>query len=255
MVPESETGTTIKALERGFEILDVLQDTGALTLTEVAEQLDLPTSTAHVYLKTLEKEGFVVCEEYQYRNGLKFLEYGGNVRQRYELYDAARQVMTELAIQTDERVGLGVEENGKRVLIDIEDGTKAISDNVPVGEFTEMHWTGLGKCLLAHLPPDRRETIVAESALPRATENTITDPAQLHDELTTIRERGYAIEDEERRDGIRGVDVPILTPENQIIGAIGLTAPVSRLDARQLSEYATLLQNKANVIKLKTVYY
>jgi len=255
MVPESETGTTIKALERSFEILDVLQDTGALTLTEVAEQLDLPTSTAHVYLKTLEQEGFVVCEEYQYRNGLKFLEYGGNVRQRYELYDAARQVMTELAIQTGERVGLGVEENGKRVLIDIEDGTKAISDNVPVGEFTEMHWTGLGKCLLAHLPSDRRETIVAESALPRATENTITDPAQLRDELTTIRERGYAIEDEERRDGIRGVDVPILTPEDQIIGAIGLTAPVSRLDAAQLSEYTTLLQNKANVIKLKTVYY
>jgi len=254
MKQNTGNGTSIKALERAFTIFATLQEHEALTLTELSELLDLPTSTAHVYLKTLEQEGFLIKEDRQYRNSLKFLEYGGHVRQRYELYNAARQVMMGLALQTGERVGLGVEENGKRVLIALEDGTEAISDNIPIGEFTEMHWTGLGKCLLAHLPEERREGIIEQSDLPRATDNTITDPDALREELTAIRNRGYAIENEERRDGIRGIDVPILTSDDEIIGAIGLTGPVNRFNAGQLSEYATLLQNKANVIRLKTVY-
>lgn len=255
MTETSGSGNSIQALERAFEILATLREHESLTLTELSELLDMPTSTTHVYLKTLEREGFVICEEREYRNGLKFLEYGGYARQRFELYDAAQQVLKELAIQTGERAGLGVEENGQRVLLCLEDGTNAVSDNIPIGEFTEMHWTGLGKCLLAHLSADRRATIIERGDLPRATENTITDPAILREELAVIRERGYAIEDEERREGIRGVDFPILTPEDEIIGAIGLTGPIDRFDAAKLSEYATLLENKANVIKLKTVYY
>lgn len=254
MTQDSETDNTIKAIERAATILATLQEHGPLTLTDLSDQLQTPTSTVHVYLKTLEREGFVISEDRQYRNSLKFLEYGGHARQRYELYNAARQVMTAIAVQTGERVGLGVEENGNRVLIAVQDGLRAITDNVPVGEYTEMHWTGLGKCLLAHLPEDRRETIIRSSDLPRATANTITDPDVLREELATIREREYAIENEERRDGIRGIDVPILTSDDEIIGAIGLTAPVDRFDAAQLSEYVTLLQNKANVIKLKTLY-
>jgi len=254
MKQDAGAGNSIKALERASTIFDTLQEHESLTLTELSELLDLPTSTAHVYLKTLEREGFIIKTDRRYRNGLKFLEYGGHVRQRYELYNAARQVMMGTAFETGERVGLGVEENGKRVLIALEDGSKAISDNVPIGEYTEMHWTGLGKCLLAHLPEERRGEIIEQSELSRATDNTIADPDMLREELRTIRTRGYAIENEERRDGIRGIDVPILTPDDEIIGAIGLTAPVSRLDAGQLSEYVRLLQNKANVIRLKTVY-
>lgn len=252
---EDAAGTTIKALERGFEIVATLREHGSLTLTELSEAMDLPTSTAHVYLRTLEREGFVVREDRRYRNGLRFLEYGGDARQRYEVYTASRRVMTELAVQTGERVGLGVEENGKRVLIDIEDGNQAVSDNIPIGEYTEMHWTGLGKCLLAHLPESRRTEVIEGSDLPRATENTITDPAALRRELARVREQGYAIENEERREGIRGVDVPILTPDGDVIGAIGLSGPVNRFDAAQLSEYLSLLRNKANILKLKTVYY
>jgi DNA-binding IclR family transcriptional regulator len=231
MTQDARSGNTIQALERAVDIVSALQEQESLTLTELSKLLDLPTSTAHVYLKTLEQEGFVVCEDGHYRNGLKFLEYGGHVRKRYELYSVARQVMIEIALHTGERVGLGVEENGERVMIAIEDGTNAVSDNVPIGEFTEMHWTGLGKCILAHLPEERREAIIERSDLPRATDNTITDPAALRAELATIREQGYTIEDEERREGIRGVDVPILTPDGEIIGAIGLTGPVDRFDA------------------------
>ncbi|WP_435181334.1 IclR family transcriptional regulator [Halorussus sp. AFM4] len=255
MDQNTSTGNSIQTLERAFEILEVLRENDGLTLTEISEMLDIPTSTVHVYLQTLNREGFVTRENRQYRNGLKFLEYGGAVRQQYEIYDAARDVLQQLAFETGERAGLGVEEHGKRVLLGTEDGRSAVSDNVPIGEFTEMHWTGLGKCLLAHLPSSRREAIIEESDLPQATENTITDPEDLKEELASIREQGFALEDEERRDGIRSVDVPILTPDDEIIAAIGLTGPVNRFGPDQIPQYISLLQNKANEVKLKTMYY
>jgi len=250
------TGTaSIGALERAFEIIATLSEAESLTLTELSERLDMPTSTAHVYLRTLEQEGFVVRDGRRYRNGLKFLEVGGYVRQQIDLYEAARQVLNELAIQTGERAGLGVEEQGKRVLLCLADGTNAVSDNIPIGEFTEMHWTSLGKCLLANLPRSRRAEIIAESEFPRGTENTITDVDSLAEELHAIRERGYAIEDEERREGIRSLAVPILTPDGDILGSIGLTGPTNRFDTERISQYVPLLESKSNVIKLKTVYY
>lgn len=52
-------------------------------------------------------------------------------------------------------------------MIAIEDGTNAVSDNVPIGEFTEMHWTGLGKCILTHLPEKRRDAVIEQSDLRR----------------------------------------------------------------------------------------
>ncbi|MFC7231645.1 helix-turn-helix domain-containing protein [Saliphagus sp. GCM10025308] len=105
MQREAESGNTIQALERAFEIVETLREHEGLTLTELSELLELPTSTAHVYLKTLEKEGFVTRENRTYRNGLKFLEYGGYARRQYELYSAARPVLMELANQTGERAG------------------------------------------------------------------------------------------------------------------------------------------------------
>lgn len=255
MTNGSKDGASIKSLRRAFRILETLRENNGMTLTELATKLDIPTSTAHVYLKTLQAEGFVTAHENVYRNGLRFLEYGGQVRQQYEVYNASKNVLRDLAIQTGERAGLGVEEHGKRVLLLVEDGTNAISDNAPIGEYTHMHWTALGKCLLAHLPEDRRDNIITTQEFPHATEQTITDPNTLRQELAQIREVGYAIEDEEHRNGIRSVCVPILTPDNSLLGSIGLTGPVSRFDSGTVNNYVSLLEQQANVVKLKTEYY
>lgn len=140
------------------------------------------------------------------------------------------------------------------MLLALSEGLNAVSDNIPVGEFTEMHWTSLGKCILAYLPSDRRDEILAENPLPRATSETITDESALLRECDRIRSQGYAIENEERREGIRSVSVPILTPEEEILGAIGVTGPTNRFEVETMSRYVTLLQEKSNIIKLQTVY-
>jgi IclR family acetate operon transcriptional repressor len=137
MAQKSEA--SIQSLDRAFRIVDTLREHGSLTLTELSKELEMPTSTAHVYLQTLQRKGFVIRENNEYRNGLRFLEYGGHVHQQYEVYTAAKQVLREIAIQTGERAGLGVEENGKRVLLRLEDGTSTVSDNAPIGEYTDMH--------------------------------------------------------------------------------------------------------------------
>jgi len=255
MVKKSEKGNSIKGIERAVRIIDTLQKYNYLTLTDLSSELDIPTSTAHVYLQTLEQQGLVVRNDGEYRNSLKFLEYGGYVRQQSEIYDAARPVLRDLAIQTGKRAGLGVEERGKRVLLFHEDGSQAVSDNVPIGECTEMHWTGLGKCLLAYQPETKQNKIIEDSDLPKATDETITDPEELRKELHAIKKQGYAIENEERREGIRSAAVPVLTPDDQILGAIGLTGPTGHFGHEQMSSDIALLQRKANIIKIQAIYY
>ncbi|RQH01425.1 IclR family transcriptional regulator [Natrarchaeobius oligotrophus] len=254
MSRQADADHSINAVRRAFEIVDALRTHDSLTLTELAETLSLPTSTAHVYLQTLEREGMVVRDGRRYRNSLKFLLYGGEARQQVDLFDASRQAITELAVETGERAAVGVEENGNRVLLSLVDGPNAVSDNIPAGEFTEMHWTSLGKCILAYLPEPRRAEIIAESDLPRATPNTITDADLLERECETIRQRGYAIEDEERREGMRSISVPILDPDENVLGAIGVTGPTNRFDPESMYTYSRLLERKANVVKLRIVY-
>lgn len=135
------------------------------------------------------------------------------------------------------------------------EGRDAIYDNANTGEFTNMHWTSLGKALLAHQSEDRIEEIIDRYGLPQATEKTLTTPEALHAELQEIREQGYAIEDEEHWENIRAIAVPTFQ-DNEIAGAISVSGPKTRFsDDRLQEELLDCLQNKANVIELKLEHY
>ncbi|GAB3031861.1 IclR family transcriptional regulator [Natronobiforma cellulositropha] len=248
---QERTGQRIKSLERGFDIVECLHEEGALTVSELAEERDIPTSTAHIYLKTLADLGYVVGESGRYELSFRFLEHGGHVRQRSELYHLARSEVDTLAEVTNEVSALGVPENGKRVLLYKTEGAEAVYDNPPIGEYTHMHWTALGKAILSEFPREAVTEIVDRHGLPSRTHRTIDTEAALFDELETTRERGYALEDEERWDGIRSVAVPILDEES-VIGAISVSGPKHRFEHEWVeSELLEHLTRSKNVISVR----
>lgn len=247
-------GKRVKSVERAFAVLGVVREEGSVRIDDVASALDLPTSTAHVHLKTLESVGYVVAGEDGYRPSYRFLRDGVTVRQRSDVYRVARPRVDELAAETAEVANLGVEENGQRVILHQAEGEDAVHDNAPIGEFTNMHWTALGKAILARLPEERVEDIVETYGLPDSLDATITDSGALFDELATTRDREYALEDEERREGIRSVAVP-LTVDEDVVGAISVTGPKERFDdARIEREIVPQLRSTRNVIELEYAY-
>ncbi|AKU09386.1 MULTISPECIES: IclR family transcriptional regulator [Haloferax] len=252
---ESEGGgKRVKAVMRSYRVIGVLREQGTVRINDVADALGVPTSTAHVHLKTLEAAGYVVKDEHGYRLGLRFLRDGSITRGRLDVYGASRSEIKDLAESTGEVANLGVEENGQRVIVYQAEGDKAVYDNAPIGEFTHMHWTALGKAILAELPGERVTEIVDEYGLPTKTDHTISDRDALLEELETIRERGYALEDEERRDGIRSIAVPLVS-DGSVIGAVSLSGPKERFnDDRIVDELFPALRDRKNVIEVKYAY-
>ena len=244
----------IGSLLKAFNILETLNENGSLSVSEAAEELDMPVSTVHVYMKTLEETGYVIRSDGKYTLGLRFLETGSRVRNRLEVFQAAQREMISLCCRTGERVGLGVAENGKRVQLWQVEGEDAVSDNNRIGEFTHMHWTSLGKVLLAECSDSRIEETVERHGLPKATEQTITDPESLFEEIRRIRRNGYALEDEERNLGMRSVSVPLRDEEENTIGALGIAGAKSRLTVSKCDKYVECLREKANIISLRYSY-
>lgn len=253
-VQNDSDGRRIQSLLKASNILEALDDRGSMTVSEAAEELNMPVSTVHLYMKTLEETGYIVSQNGSYALGLQFLETGSRVRNRLEVFQAAQKEMISLCCETGERVGLGVAENGKRVQLWQIEGEDAVSDNNRIGEFTHMHWTSLGKALLSEFSNSRIEEIVERHGLPRATEQTITDPAELFKEIRRIRRNGFAIEDEERKLGMRSISVPLRDKEENTIGALGIAGAKSRLTASRCDEYVERLREKANIISLRYSY-
>ncbi|SEV85276.1 IclR family transcriptional regulator [Natrinema salifodinae] len=247
------SGKTVGAVERAFSIVDALREAGGMTVSEVAESFDMPSSTAHVYLKTLRSVGYVIKDDGEYRLGLRFFRDGIAVRRENGAYISCESEIDELAAETGEVANLGVEENGQRVLLYQAEGSDAVYDNAPPGEYTNMHWTALGKALLAHRPESYIDDVIDVYGLPAQTDRTITDRDSLAAELERIRDQGYALEDEERRAGIRSVAVPIIVDAG-VIGAISLSGPKSRLSDDRIGELLDSLRNTANVVELKYTY-
>lgn len=249
-----EPAKTIGAVESTFTIVEELEEAGAMGVSELAEAVDLPKSTVHVHLQTLTDAGYVRKDGRNYRLSLRFLEVGGRQRQRSKLYQAAKPEVDKLSRATGEVANLGIEEGGKRVLLYTAEEPGGIFDNAPVGEQTYMHWTSLGKAMLAFESDERVEEIVDRHGLPQATEHTITTRDALRTELEETRERGYSIEDEDRRDGVMAFATPIEDPETEVIGAVSVSGPRTRF-AENEADLVEELQNAANIITLKHKHY
>ena len=253
---DADDAGQLSSVRRAFDILELVEENDGIGASELATKADIPKSTAHVYLKTLSETGFVTNDDGTYRLSLRFLEFGGRVRQKQELFQVAKEEIEALSERTGEVASLGVEENGQRVLLYKSEGADAVYDKTPTGERTNLHWTALGKAILAFLPSDRVDAIIEQHGLPELTDGTITTRSELLDELETIREQKYSIEDEERRMGMRSIGVPILAENGDVLGSISLTGPKSKFDDDRIeSELVGEIQNAVNVIEIKYKHY
>lgn len=254
---DSKTNNTLGSIEKAFTVLEQLRLMRKTGVSELAKQLDLPKSTVHIYLQTLQNEGFVVQDDDEYALSYRFLEYGGDHRNQSRLYQVAKPEVDKLASETDEVANLGIEENGLRVLLYKSEGPEAIHDNAPIGEYAHMHWTALGKAMLAHYPTSRVESITETHGLPRANEHTITDLTELFTELERIRERGYSVEDQDRRQGVLTIGAPITDRStDEVISAVSVSGPKSHLDEQErIEELVAAVKRTANVIELRYSHY
>lgn len=250
-------GTTgrVQSVETAFEVLEYIQNNEGVGVTDIADALSVSKSTAHGHLSTLTSLGYLVKIDGTYRIGLQFLELGHHARARYNLYEAAKSEADQLAQTTGERCQVMVVEDFRGVYIYQTAGEQAIQTDSHIGSTVDLHCTAVGKSYLASLPEAELETYLEEVGLQPRTEHTITDREAFLEELEAVREQGYALNLEERIAGMRAVGAPILTDEGEILGAISVSVPTTRIeDTVHESELPEQVQRSARVITIKTTY-
>lgn len=244
----------VKTAGKTVRILEAIHEIAGGTLGEISEAMAMPKSTTHDYLRTLCQLGYVVEDDGEYALSTKCLELGEKRRRRMKIYRSARPEMERLAEETGEHASLLIEENGAGVLLDYEAGNDALHLDLVVGERYSLPVTAPGKAILAHLSAERTASILDEREIPAATQNTITDRDRLCRELEDIREKKYAVDDEEHIQGVRAVSTPIIC-RNTVVGAITIRGPVQRLtDERIADELPTKLRESANVIEVNYIH-
>jgi DNA-binding IclR family transcriptional regulator len=245
----------VKSAETTFEVLDALKDLDGAGVTELAQHLDIPKSTVHNYLSTLEQEEYVVNRDGVYEVGLRFLELGAYARHRQKLFEIAKPEVDRLAEETGELANILVEEHGRGSYLYRARGDKAVQVKAHVGTRVPLHTTALGKAILAHMPTERVDAIVDRHGLGGEASKSISSRAELEQELADVRERGVAFDDEERLEGLRCVAAPVLNHDTEIIGAISVSGPTNRFRGdRFREEFPQKVLEVANVIELNVTY-
>jgi DNA-binding IclR family transcriptional regulator len=99
-----------------------------------------------------------------------------------------------------------------------------------IGKRVDPHCTSLGKCLIAYLPEEDLDRLVAQRGLLRHNENTIVSPVRLKEELARIRALGYALDDEEEEIGVRCIGAPVWNRDGQVIAAVSVAGTTMRIN-------------------------
>ncbi|QLG63912.1 IclR family transcriptional regulator [Halorarum salinum] len=231
------TGKTrpLKTVLRAFEIVDVLEREREAGPSEIAERLGVTRATAHDYLTTLERTGYVMNRGGKYRIGYRFLGVGSRVKYRSSLFNAARAPLRKLSSELDELSHIGIEEGGEWVLLHHEGDVSTVDMGTYPGLRFPIHAHAAGKVILAHLPDDRVGEIIETRGLERVTEHTITDGGELRAELSRIVEEGYAVDSDQVVVGVSLVAAPILV-EGELVGSTSIACPTGRLQDDEYRE-------------------
>lgn len=245
----------MNTLEKGLRILTLLgEGQPELSAADIARALGLPRSTAYRYVAALRSHGLIDEDPRTglLRLGPRLLQLAGAVR-RKGLIEIALPRMERLVAATGETVILAGLHETSGICLERVEGHHALRVSHERGAIFPLHAGATGKVLLAYLPKDDQERIIAQG-LPRFTATTITDPTALRVELNRIRSVGYAESEGEVIPHTYGLAVPILSGGGRILAALGASAPSTRLGARTkkpvLNELSTTAQAIARELEI-----
>jgi DNA-binding IclR family transcriptional regulator len=222
--------SAVKSADRVLTVLDLLAARGPSTFSAIVAALALPNSSAHNLLQTMVRRDYLEFdgEARTYAMGLRLWQvaqaYGGN----RDLVAEARPLMQGIVDVTGETVQLARLDGIENVYLAIAESPHPMKLVSAVGSRLYAHATGLGKALLSDLPDAEVRRRLAGVTLPAFTPNTITDVDRLLVALASVREQGFATDDEEYVIGCRCVAMPIRGTAGSVVAAMSVSIPTPR---------------------------
>lgn len=254
---DATTRSGTQSIERAIAVLECLRlSDRSLALSEIAREIELTASTVHRLVRALVKAGYVEqdhsTEHYRLGIGIAVLGQRAIESSGYQL---ARPILAALSESSGESASLAIRRGAEVVVIDRVMGPAPLRFDHPTGAELAAYASAMGKALLAFSSSTIEAEVAQHQSLERFTPRTITDRDTLAIELTKTAERGYAINIEERYDGVSAVAAPVLSASGRAHSAIGLQGPSIRLTPSRLAELVPLVRDAASEVAALVIRY
>ncbi|MDH4163040.1 MAG: IclR family transcriptional regulator [Nitrospirota bacterium] len=249
----------IQSVSHAMDILESFTRTeDELGVTELSKRLGLHKNNVFRLLATLEHRGYIEQnrETENYRLGPKTLQIGSIFIEQRECRRQARPILESLTAATGETAVVAVLRSTQVIYMDGVETNRTVRAISRVGALLPAHCTAVGKAQIAFLPPAEIERLYPELSLQQITPRTLKTREALLADLKVIRDRGYAIEDEECDLEVKGIAAPVRDFSRNIIAAVGIIAPASRLTDDRIEKDIVVarVQDAAKAISVKLGY-
>lgn len=244
---------TVQALDRALGILATVAEGAGLTLTDLAQATGEAPATIYRALITLQGRGMVELdpEGQRWHTGPAAWRIGSTFLRRTQVAERARAPMQALMRETGETANLGIERGDQVLFLSQVETHEAIRAFFPPGTQSPMHVSGIGKALLAWAEPTRVARIVA-LGLPGFTQRSLTSAPALIADLAATRARGFAVDNQERTEGMRCIAAPIFNAYAEPVAGLSISGPVFRLPLERAAEIGALVRTAADGVTRAT---
>jgi IclR family acetate operon transcriptional repressor len=247
-------GDQVQSLVRAMALMNCLADAvdGGSTLTELSEQVGLPSSTAHRLLTTLEQERYVRFdpEGRLWAVGVQAFITGSTFTKSRSLVAIARPHMRSLMEEGGETVNLAVQDDGMAVYLAQVECRQMMRAFARPGSRVPLHCSAVGKAILSAVPDKALSKILHQRGMPRLTVKTITTPSALRAELEHIRVAGHAIDDEEHAIGLRCIAAPVFDETGDVVAAVSASGPMARIVDERVAQLGALVLGASQAISV-----
>ncbi|WP_253958478.1 IclR family transcriptional regulator [Rhizobium sp. WYJ-E13] len=250
------TRNRLSSVATAARLLKVFSEQEAeIGVSALAQRLKVSKSTVHRLAVTLVAEGFLEQnpETERYRLGIGLFGLGTLVRRRMNLSNEARPYLFDLRKHTGETVLLGIPADMQVMHIYDLESPQALSIKSDLGARKPAHCTAVGRAIFAFSGDAVIDKLMGEP-LEQRTPHTIIDPIQVRNIFAQVRDRGFAIENEESDLGIRAIAAPVRDSSGGVVGAIGVAGPSQRLSIESIEGFAPAILEAAAAVSSRLGY-
>jgi len=218
-------------------------------MTQIAEQVGMHKSTVHRLLATLEKKRFVQRDPVigTYRLGVRLLQMAYLTLERNDLRHISLPFLRHLGEQYQETVHLSVLDEPDVIFLAAIESPQRVKLAAAVGQRLPAFTTASGKAILAFMPHETVRHILGHG-MPQYTQRTLRSSEEFFEDLRHIRERGFALDEQELEEGINAVAAPVLDLSDQPIASVAVAGPAYRLTRERMIEIGPLVLATAHDI-------
>lgn len=238
----------MNSIEKSIEILNYLSNAKrSVGITELSSKLSFPKSTVHRILNTLLNYSIVNKdkETSKYKLGLQILKYSNSFYNSFDFRQIAKPILKKICTETGLTTFLTAWYNGRSICIDSITPSQNVNTHlfVEIGKEMPFHCTASAKVLLAYQRPETIKKIVNQKSFHKYTPKTIVDPKKIEEHLLEVRDKGFAICDEELEEGIKAIATPVRNINGKVIASITITGLSNRMSSNNIEKLTKILIN------------